>query len=126
MGVESQTAGRILEAFEKIQAETALLAEEKALLEEELQECRKAAAVERAIWEAGGKNSRAIRALIAFPQISFDEENGLMGLDLEAIKAEAPYLFYEKEERTRGTGMARGQRRKENQISEAFQKGLRR
>lgn len=124
MGVAGLTAGKILEAFEEIQAEKEAIAEEKALLEKELEECRKTAALEKAIWEAGGKNSRAILALLDISQISLDGKNGLHGLDLAAVKAEAPYLFYEKEEKTRGTGIARGQKRKENEISAAFQKGL--
>lgn len=126
MGLGSQAAGKILDAFEEMQAENETLAAEKAALAEELEENRRTAAVEKAIWEAGGKNSRAILALVDLSNVRLDAKNGLTGLDLEAVKAEAPYLFMEKEERTRGTGTARGQKRKESEISEAFRKGLRR
>lgn len=124
MGVARPTAERIAEAFEGMQEQNRKLAEEKDALEEELEESRKRAAVEKAVLEAGGKNCRAILALIDLSKVTFHEKNGLSGLDLAAVKAEAPYLFYEKEERTKGTGLTRGQKRKENEISEAFKKGL--
>lgn len=126
MGITSLTAEKVLEAFEGLQEENGQLAAEKAALEEELTEVRKAAAAEKAILEAGGKNSRAILALVDLSKVAFHEKNGLDGLDLEAVKAEAPYLFYEREEKTRGTGYARGQKKKGSEISEAFRKGLRR
>lgn len=126
LGLGSQAAGKILDEFEAVQKENEQLAVEKEALEEELEETRKTAAVEKAILEAGGKNSKAILALIDLSKVYLDGKNVLNGLDLEAVKAEAPYLFYEKEEKTRGTGMTRGQKRKESEISEAFRKGLRR
>lgn len=126
LGLGSQAAGKILDEFEAIQKENEQLAAEKEALEEELEETRKTAAVEKAILEAGGKNSKAILALIDLSKVYLDGKNVLNGLDLEAVKAEAPYLFYEKEEKTRGTGMTRGQKRKDSEISEAFRKGLRR
>lgn len=95
-------------------------------LTEELEAVKKQAAVERAILEAGGRNVKAIRALIDMDCVQFEEKNGLTGLDLEEVKAEAPYLFHEKEEKMRGTGTSRGQKKKENEISAAFKKGLRR
>ena len=132
MGLGSQAAGKILDAFDAVQAENETLAAEKAALEEELEDVRRTSAVEKAIWEAGGKNSRAILALVDLSKVRLDGENGFLaeggfaGLDLEAVKADAPYLFTEKEERTRGTGTTRGQRRRESEISEAFRRGLRR
>ena len=126
MGLGSQAAGKILDAFEAVQAENETLAAEKAALEEELEDVRRTSAVEKAIWEAGGKNSRAILALVDLSKVRLDGKNGLSGLDLEAVKADAPYLFTEKEERTRGPGTTRGQRRRESEISEAFRRGLRR
>jgi len=126
MGLGSQAAGKILDAFEAVQAENETLAAEKAALEEELEDVRRTSAVEKAIWEAGCKNSRAILALVDLSRVRLDGKNGLSGLDLEAVKADAPYLFTEKEERTRGTGTTRGQRRRESEISEAFRRGLRR
>ena len=52
MGLGSQAAGKILDAFEAVQAENETLAAEKAALEEELEDVRRTSAVEKAIWEA--------------------------------------------------------------------------
>lgn len=90
-----------------------------------LQQAKKMAAVEKAIWEAGGKNVKAILALIDLEQVTYDEETGLKGLDLEAVREEAPYLFHEKTEKKQGTGTAKnGLSRKETEIREAFRRGL--
>ena len=51
-------------------------------------------------------------------------------MDLEAVKAEAPYLFNEKEEKTKGTGFqaayTKKKTTKENEIAQTFRKALRR
>lgn len=91
----------------------------------ELEESRKTAAVERAILEAGGRNVKAILALIDMEEVAFDGKKGLSGLDLEEVKAEAPYLFHEKTEKKKGTGVAKSSRKKkEDEIRDAFRKGL--
>lgn len=91
----------------------------------DLQQEKKMAAVEKAIWEAGGKNAKAILALIDLAQVTYDEKTGLQGLDLEAVQEEAPYLFHEKTEKKQGTGTAKsGLSRKETEIREAFRRGL--
>ena len=50
--------------------------------------------------------------------------------DLEAVKADAPYLFNEKEEKTKGTGFqaayTKKKTTKENEIAQTFRKALRR
>ena len=99
----------LLQAAEETEQEMAELQEELSGKDGELAENRKTAAVERAILEGGGKNVKAILAL----------------LDLEEVKAEAPYLFYEKTEKKKGTGvpMTR-QKRKEDEIRAAFRRGL--
>ena len=83
---------------------SAALEREKTLAEEALQNAKKIAAMEKAILEAGGKNAKAILALIDADEVTMNEKGELEGLDLEAVKAEAPYLFNEKEEKTKGTG----------------------
>ncbi len=101
-------------------AESGLQAEyDKAM--SELENVKKQAAVERAILEAGGKHVKAILALIDMEQVSYDEKKGLKGLDLEEIREEAPYLFQEKEEKKKGTGMTKGSKQKrEEEIRAAF------
>lgn len=87
----------------------------------ELENVKKQAAVERAILEAGGKHVKAILALIDMEDVTYDEKKGLKGLDLEEIREEAPYLFHEKEEKKKGTGMTKSNlKKKEDDIRAAF------
>ena len=109
---------------------SAALEREKTLAEEALQNAKKIAAMEKAILEAGGKNAKAILALIDADEVTMNEKGELQGLDLEAVKAEAPYLFNEKEEKTKGTGFqaayTKKKTTKENEIAQTFRKALRR
>lgn len=109
---------------------SAALEREKTLAEEALQNAKKIAAMEKAILEAGGKNAKAILALIDADEVTLNEKGKLEGLDLEAVKVEAPYLFNEKEEKTKGTGFqaayTKKKTTKENEIAQTFRKALRR
>lgn len=109
---------------------SAALEREKTLAEEALQNAKKIAAMEKAILEAGGKNAKAILALIDTDEVTLNEKGELEGMDLEAVKAEAPYLFNEKEEKTKGTGFqaayTKKKTTKENEIVQTFRKALRR
>lgn len=127
MGVTSPVVRKnLLNVFEEMEGRIAELEEELEGKDGELTENKKLAAVEREILAAGGRNVKAILALIDLEKVSLDAKKGLIGLDLEGVKAEAPYLFHEKEEKRKGTGMTRGYTKKDNEISEAFRKGLRR
>lgn len=109
---------------------SAALEREKTLAEEALQNAKKIAAMEKAILEAGGKNAKAILALIDTDEVTLNEKGELEGMDLEAVKAEVPYLFNEKEEKTKGTGFqaayTKKKTTKENEIAQTFRKALRR
>ena len=109
---------------------SAALEREKTLAEEALQNAKKIAAMEKAILEAGGKNAKAILALIDADEVTLNEKGELEGMDLEAVKADAPYLFNEKEEKTKGTGFqaayTKKKTTKENEIAQTFRKALRR
>ena len=109
---------------------SAALEREKTLAEEALQNAKKIAAMEKAILEAGGKSAKAILALIDADEVTLNEKGELEGMDLEAVKAEAPYLFDEKEEKTKGTGFqaayTKKKTTKENEIAQTFRKALRR
>ena len=109
---------------------SAALEREKTLAEEALQNAKKIAAMEKAILEAGGKNAKAILALIDADEVTMNEKGELEGLDLEAVKADAPYLFNEKEAKTKGTGFqaayTKKKTTKENEIAQTFRKALRR
>ena len=109
---------------------SAALEREKTLAEEALQNAKKIAAMEKAILEAGGKSAKAILALIDADEVTLNEKGELEGMDLEAVKAEAPYLFNEKEEKTKGTGFqaayTKKKTTKENEIAQTFRKAQRR
>ena len=122
MGVEDAYVRKdILNALEK---ENAGGGELQAKLDEalaELEAVKKQAAVEKAILEAGGKHVKAILALIDMDEVVLDEKKGLQGVDMEALKEEAPYLFHEKEEKKKGTGITKGNgKKKEDDIRAAF------
>lgn len=111
----------LTEAAETAEAELNEAREALAEKSEELERVTKQAAVEKAIWEAGGRNTKAILALIDMENVSYDERKGLKGLEMDDVKAEAPYLFYEREEKKTGTGLKKGStRKKEDDIRAAF------
>ena len=111
----------ILNALEKEAATGSDLQTELDEALAELEAVKKQAAVEKAILEAGGKHVKAILALIDMEQVAYDEKKGLQGLDLDEIREEAPYLFHEKEEKKKGTGMTKGsQKKREDEIRAAF------
>lgn len=111
----------ILNALEKEAATGSNLQTELNEALAELEAVKKQAAVEKAILEAGGKHVKAILALIDMEQVAYDEKKGLQGLDLDEIREEAPYLFHEKEEKKKGTGMTKGsQKKREDEIRAAF------
>ena len=111
----------ILNALEKEAATGSDLQTELNEALAELEAVKKQAAVEKAILEAGGKHVKAILALIDMEQVAYDEKKGLQGLDLDEIREEAPYLFHEKEEKKKGTGMTKGsQKKRDDEIRAAF------
>ena len=69
----------LLQAAEETEQEMAELQEELSGKDGELAENRKTAAVERAILEGGGKNVKAILALLDLEEISYDAKEGLKG-----------------------------------------------
>ena len=122
MGVEDAYVRKdILETLKKEKADNDGLQKAYEEVVAELEAVKKQGAVEKAILEAGGRHVKAILALIDMEQVSFDEKKGLQGLDLDAVKEEAPYLFHEKEEKKKGTGMTKAsQKKKEDDIRAAF------
>ena len=62
-------------------------------LQKRLNESRKHNAVDVAIMQAKGKNTKAIKALLDMDSITLKEDGTLQGLDLESIKKSDSYLF---------------------------------
>ena len=122
MGVEDAYVRKnILEALKKEAADGGDLQQAYEEAVAEVAAVKKQAAVEKAILEMGGRNVRAILALVDMDEVTFDEKNGLQGVHLEEIKEDAPYLFHEREERKKGTGMTKsGVKKKEDDIRAAF------
>ncbi len=127
----AQKGEQLLEALEErsrlLTEKNAALEKEKTLAEEALQQAKKIGAVEKLILEAGGKNAKAILALIDLEEVKLDEKGNIEGLDLETVRKEAPYLFTEKEEKTKGTGFQAAYSRKkgkESEVAQTFRKAL--
>ena len=122
MGVEDAYVRKdILEALKKENAAGGELQKAYEEAVAELEAVKKQAAVEKAILEAGGKHVKAILALIDMEAVTYDEKKGLQGLDLDAVKEEVPYLFHEKEEKKKGTGITKSvQKKREDDIRAAF------
>ena len=122
MGVEDAYVRKdILEALKKENAAGGELQKAYEEAVAELEAVKKQAAVEKAILEAGGKHVKAILALIDMEMVTYDEKKGLQGLDLDAVKEEVPYLFHEKEEKKKGTGITKNmQKKREDDIRAAF------
>ena len=122
LGVEDAYVRKdILEALKKERANDDGLQKAYEEAVAELEAAKKQGAVEKAILEAGGKHVKAILALIDMEQVTFDEKKGLQGLDLDGVKEEVPYLFHEKEEKKKGTGMTKSaMKKKEDDIRAAF------
>ena len=113
MGVEDAYVRKdILEALKKENAAGGELQKAYEEAVAELEAVKKQAAVEKAILEAGGKHVKAILALIDMEAVTYDEKKGLQGLDLDAVKEEVPYLFHEKEEKKKGTGITKSTQKK--------------
>ena len=122
MGVEDAYVRKdILEALKKENAAGGELQKAYEEAVAELEAVKKQAAVEKAILEDGGKHVKAILALIDMETVTYDEKKGLQGLDLDAVKEEVPYLFHEKEEKKKGTGITKSmQKKREDDIRAAF------
>ena len=129
MGLCAEIAAEIAEQFEKAEAERNSLLEVVEVLKADAKKTREEnekaaclAAVEKEILLAGGRNVKAILALLTLEEVVLNGEI-LTGLDLAKVQAEAPYLFQEHVEKLQGTGY-RGTNKKKNDISRVFKQAL--
>lgn len=65
-------------------------------------------ALDTAIIGAGGKNAKAIKALLPVDKLKLKNDGSVDGLDLEALKTSDPYLFAAVETKRHGTGGSGG------------------
>ena len=122
---EGQEADLRQEEILQLEEENKALLQEMEQMEQMcLQRCKQMA-MEMAVKEASGKNVKAILALADTETAQYDYENGLQGLDLEKVKAEAPYLFQEEKKVLSGTGLQKNKRTDAQQDATiAFRKAL--
>lgn len=74
----------------------------------QLADTAKNSAVDMAILKAGGRNAKAVKALLDMEKITLKEDGTLDGLDLDALKKSDGYLFSEETTRIIGTGAQAG------------------
>ena len=65
-------------------------------------------AVDMAIMQAKGKNTKAIKALIDMEKVTLKDDGTLEGLDIEGLKKSDSYLFDVEKVKTEGTGFSGG------------------
>lgn len=64
--------------------------------------------IDREVAKAGGRNTKAIKALLNMDKIMVKEDGTLEGLDLEAVKKSDAYLFNVETQGIEGTGFVGG------------------
>ena len=68
---------------------------------------KKEAAVDMAILKAGGRNAKAIKALLDMDKINLKDDGSVEGLDMEGLKKSDGYLFNIESTGVEGTGKPR-------------------
>lgn len=81
-------------------------------LKNEISSAKRERIIEKEIEAQGGRNTKAIRALIDEDMIETDEEGNIISIDMEKIKKSDPYLFKEIKKAVEGTPENKGGRRK--------------
>ena len=94
-----------------------------AQLKEELRKSKIDSELDKLIMNAGGRNVKAIKALINMDKVEIDEDGNITGVDIEAIKQECPYLFNIEESYNEGTGVNKSTKRKSS-VENDFIKSL--
>ena len=87
--------------------ELELLREEVSSLRGLYEDAKKEAAVDLAILQAGGRNVRAIKALLDLSEVQLLADGSLQGFSLQELKEKDGYLFEDEEPVRRGPGFER-------------------
>lgn len=61
--------------------------------------------IEEEIVKNGGRNVKAVLAVVEEEDLIKDENGNVIGINLSIVKEREPYLFKEKEEKVEGTGV---------------------
>ena len=71
--------------------------------------------IEEEILKSGGRNVKAVLAVVEEEDLIKDEQGNVIGIDLSTVKEKEPYLFKEKEEKVEGTGVTlKGRKKKKD------------
>ena len=92
------------EYYQKFQELSAKYEEETASLKQQIADNKLEYLLEKEISKAGGRNPKAIKALLDMEEIALDEDGQITGLDLATIQQSDPYLFETVESTIIGTG----------------------
>lgn len=103
-----KAAGKDTEWQEKFTALEDKYKQETEALTKRLADTAKNNAVDMAILKAGGRNAKAVRALLDMEKVTLKEDGTLDGLDLDALKKSDGYLFSEETTKIVGTGAQAG------------------
>ena len=85
---------------------------EIAMLRGEIASVRKEHAIEKEIMAQGGRNAKAVRALMEENMVETDAEGRIVRIDLDKIKKSDPYLFKEIKNVMEGSPQDKSSRRK--------------
>ncbi len=119
-----KAAGRDAAWKEKFETLETKYKEESEAMTRKLAETAKNNAVDLAILKAGGKNAKAIKALLDMEKIKLKEDGSLDGLDLDALKESDGYLFTQETREIVGTGFAGGNGSGGDGIAAAFERAV--
>ncbi len=103
-----KAAGKDTEWKEKFTALEEKYTQEKEAMAKQLADTAKNNAVDMAILQAGGRNAKAVKALLDMEKVTLKEDGTLDGLDLDALKKSDGYLFSEETTKIVGTGAQAG------------------
>lgn len=93
---------------------------EKSGYDKKISDMAKSNAVDMAIMQAKGKNSKAIKALLDMDKINLKDDGSIDGLDLEGLKKSDGYLFDIETTVNKGNGFKSGDNKDNGGGMDAF------
>ena len=119
-----KSAGKDMEWKEKFENLETKYKKETEEMTKKLADTAKNNAVDIAIMKAGGKNAKAIKALLDMDKINLKDDGTLEGLDLNGLKESDGYLFTQETRKIEGTGVTKGTETGSDGIAAAFERAV--
>ena len=119
-----KSAGKDTEWKEKFENLETKYKKETEEMTKKLADTAKNNAVDMEILKAGGKNAKAIKALLDMDKINLKDDGTLEGLDLNGLKESDGYLFTQETRQISGTGVTKGTETGSEGIAEAFERAV--